>query len=104
MDWGSHQDGDALSYEEVVKAGRTYQHTYSPIKFPSFSIFSFSVDIPRIMFMGPRRSGKSSIERVVFHKMSPHETLFLESTNQLDVKLIANNRSASFYSLFLYLL
>lgn len=26
------------------------------------------------------RSGKSSIQKVVFHKMSPNETLFLEST------------------------
>ena len=29
------------------------------------------------------RSGKSSIQRVVFHKMSPAETLFLESTNKI---------------------
>jgi hypothetical protein len=33
--------------------------------------------------MGTRRSGKSSIQKVVFHKMSPHETLFIESTNQV---------------------
>lgn len=46
--------------------------------------------------MGPRRSGKTSIERVVFHKMSPHETLFLESTNQVDVKLVANNSFVKF--------
>lgn len=48
------------------------------------------------MFMGPRRSGKSSIERVVFHKMSPHETLFLDPTNQVDIKLIANNSFVKF--------
>ncbi|CAM9275522.1 unnamed protein product, partial [Phaeothamnion confervicola] len=41
--------------------------------------------------MGPRRSGKTSIQRVVFYKMSPHETLFLESTNALDIKYVANN-------------
>uniref|UniRef100_A0A1I8HCV4 Isovaleryl-CoA dehydrogenase, mitochondrial n=1 Tax=Macrostomum lignano TaxID=282301 RepID=A0A1I8HCV4_9PLAT len=35
---------------------------------------------PRILVMGMRRSGKSSIQKVVFHKMSPNETLFLEST------------------------
>ena len=29
------------------------------------------------------RSGKSSIAKVVFHKMSPNETLFLESTNKI---------------------
>ena len=41
-------------------------------------------NIPRILLMGPRRSGKTSIQRVVFQKMSPHETLFrLESTNKI---------------------
>ena len=45
----------------------------------------------RILFTGPRRSGKSSIEKVIFHKMSPHETLFLESTHSVDIHLIANN-------------
>ena len=34
----------------------------------------------RILLMGLKRSGKTSIYQVVFHKMSPHETLFLEST------------------------
>ncbi|GAB5035086.1 ras-related gtp binding c [Nannochloropsis oceanica] len=51
---------------------------------------------PRIILMGPRRSGKTSIERVVFQKMSPHETLFLESTHSLDVKLINNNPFVQF--------
>jgi Ras-related GTP-binding protein C/D len=57
----------------------------------------FSVALkPRILLMGPRRSGKSSIQRVVFYKMSPHETLFLESTNQLDIKYVANNAFVQF--------
>ena len=43
---------------------------------------------PHILLMGPRRSGKTSIQRVVFYKMSPHETLFLESTNTLDTNLL----------------
>ena len=30
-----------------------------------------------------KRSGKSSIQRVVFHKMQPNETLFLESTTKI---------------------
>ncbi|KAL7980594.1 hypothetical protein Chor_001748 [Crotalus horridus] len=45
---------------------------------------------PRILLMGLRRSGKSSIQKpralcrqVVFHKMSPNETLFLESTTKI---------------------
>ncbi|XP_034016347.1 ras-related GTP binding Cb [Thalassophryne amazonica] len=40
-------------------------------------------DKPRILLMGLRRSGKSSIQKVVFHKMAPNETLFLESTNKI---------------------
>ena len=41
--------------------------------------------LPRILLMGPRRAGKTSIQRVVFHKMSPHETLFrLEATQTLE--------------------
>ncbi|KAI2638268.1 Gtr1/RagA G protein conserved region-domain-containing protein [Xylaria nigripes] len=35
---------------------------------------------PRLLLMGQRRSGKSSISNVVFHKLRPDETLFLEST------------------------
>jgi predicted AAA+ superfamily ATPase len=38
---------------------------------------------PKIILFGLRRSGKSSIQKVVFHKMSPNETLFLESTNKV---------------------
>ncbi|CAH8606248.1 unnamed protein product [Heterobilharzia americana] len=39
---------------------------------------------PKILLMGLRRSGKSSIQRVVFHKMAPNETLFLESTHKIE--------------------
>jgi Ras-related GTP-binding protein C/D len=45
----------------------------------------------RIFLMGCRRSGKSSIQKVVFHKMSPHETLFLESTNNIQVREISRS-------------
>ncbi|KAI9730081.1 MAG: hypothetical protein M1834_006073 [Cirrosporium novae-zelandiae] len=38
---------------------------------------------PRLLLMGQRRSGKSSIASVVFHKMPPTETLFLESTARI---------------------
>lgn len=43
---------------------------------------SDAVTQPRVLLMGTRRGGKSSIQNVVFHRMSPHETLFLESTNR----------------------
>lgn len=42
---------------------------------------------PRILLMGLHRSGKSSIQKVVFHKMSPSDTLFLESTNKIVILL-----------------
>jgi len=38
---------------------------------------------PRLLLMGQRRSGKSSISSVVFHKLPPNETLFLESTARI---------------------
>ena len=38
------------------------------------------------------RGGKSSIQKVVFHKLSPNETLFLESTSKV-VKDDINNSS-----------
>eukprot|EP00461_Guttulinopsis_vulgaris_P007958 UN08008 len=37
---------------------------------------------PLILLLGPSRSGKTSIQRVVFGKLSPHETQFLEQTTQ----------------------
>lgn len=51
---------------------------------------------PRILLMGLRKSGKSSIQKVVFHKMSPNETLFLEST----AKLVKNDVSSSSFIQF----
>jgi len=47
---------------------------------------------PRILLLGLRRSGKSSIQKVVFYKMSPNETLFLESTSKI-VKCDISNSS-----------
>lgn len=47
-------------------------------------------DKPRILLMGLRRSGKSSIQKVVFHKVSPNETLFLESTCKIVKEDVTN--------------
>eukprot|EP00934_Nitzschia_sp_Nitz4_P004012 Nitzschia sp. Nitz4//scaffold42_size132992//52794//54142//NITZ4_003393-RA/size132992-augustus-gene-0.102-mRNA-1//1//CDS//3329551700//4002//frame0 len=42
-------------------------------------------NMPKILLMGPRRGGKTSIQKVVFQKMTPHETLFrLEATQTLE--------------------
>ncbi|KAL9607207.1 MAG: hypothetical protein Q9167_007854 [Letrouitia subvulpina] len=38
---------------------------------------------PRMLLMGLKRSGKSSISNVVFRKMAPNETLFLEATTTI---------------------
>jgi len=57
---------------------------------------SLEDDKPRILLMGLRRSGKSSIQKVVFQKMSPHETLFLESTNKIVKNDISNNTFVQF--------
>ncbi|BFZ21392.1 hypothetical protein BsWGS_24430 [Bradybaena similaris] len=46
--------------------------------------------------MGLRRSGKSSIQKVVFHKVSPNETLFLESTNKIVKDDISNSSFVQF--------
>ncbi|CAM9109327.1 unnamed protein product [Scytosiphon promiscuus] len=51
---------------------------------------------PKILFMGPKRSGKSSIHRVVFQKMSPHETMFLGTTPDLEIKLVSHNEYVKF--------
>lgn len=71
---------------------------------------------PRILLMGLRRyvsllrvvgcrclrltlgcrSGKSSIQKVVFHKMSPNETLFLESTAKIVKNDISNSSFVQF--------
>ncbi|XP_067949561.1 ras-related GTP-binding protein C-like [Watersipora subatra] len=51
---------------------------------------------PRILLMGLKRSGKSSIQKVVFTKMSPNETLFLDSTPNLVKEDICNNSFVQF--------
>eukprot|EP00054_Salpingoeca_dolichothecata_P021447 m.137350 g.137350 ORF g.137350 m.137350 type:complete len:357 (-) comp23987_c0_seq2:33-1103(-) len=51
---------------------------------------------PRILLMGLRRSGKSSIQKVVFHKMSPNETLFLESTSKVVKDDVSNSSFVQF--------
>lgn len=52
--------------------------------------------ITRILFMGPRRSGKTSLVRTIFQKMSPHETLFLEATGNVDLQLVSDNDFVTF--------
>ena len=51
---------------------------------------------PKILLMGLRRGGKSSIQKVVFHKMSPNETLFLEATNKIQKDDVSNSSFVQF--------
>uniref|UniRef100_G3ULQ0 Ras-related GTP-binding protein n=1 Tax=Loxodonta africana TaxID=9785 RepID=G3ULQ0_LOXAF len=73
-----------------------FREGQSPIFFLDFSD-PFSTEVkPRILLMGLRRSGKSSIQKVVFHKMSPNETLFLESTNKICREDVSNSSFVNF--------
>lgn len=43
-----------------------------------------------------KRSGKTSISKVVFQKMSPHETFFLLPTVSVESQPVANNENIQF--------
>lgn len=45
----------------------------------------------RIFVCGPKRSGKSSIQQVVFQKRSPNSTLFMPETSTLEIHHVQNN-------------
>jgi len=51
---------------------------------------------PSVLLMGPTRAGKTSIKKVIFNKMSPHETLWLTSTSEPSVKEISNSAFVHF--------
>ena len=117
-EWGGQYGGDLddlMSYEDAVKEGehrivftgpRRYGDT--TLWWPHLTIVWLTYlflllhtlvncgDFHSNMFCDLIRSGKSSIERVIFHKMSPHETLFLESTQDVDIHLISNNDFVKF--------
>uniref|UniRef100_A0A914W3I1 Ras-related GTP-binding protein n=1 Tax=Plectus sambesii TaxID=2011161 RepID=A0A914W3I1_9BILA len=46
---------------------------------------------PTIVLMGQKRSGKTSIRKVVFQKMSPNETLFVESTARVTSESVTSS-------------
>lgn len=76
----------------------TVSHPPCSVAFPVLDFSDpFSTEVkPRILLMGLRRSGKSSIQKVVFHKMSPNETLFLESTNKICREDVSNSSFVNF--------
>ncbi|MFH4975975.1 hypothetical protein AB6A40_002684 [Gnathostoma spinigerum] len=46
---------------------------------------------PTVVLMGQKRSGKTSIRKVVFNKMSPNETLFVESTPRVTYETVTSS-------------
>ncbi|XP_069547972.1 ras-related GTP binding Cb [Brachyistius frenatus] len=80
------QDEDSALTGSYCVAGsfpKTFGYGVEETDIEDIEDTSTSADKPRILLMGLRRSGKSSIQKVVFHKMSPNDTLFLESTNKI---------------------
>lgn len=50
----------------------------------------------QIALLGTKKVGKSSILKVVFQKMSPNETLFIDSTSRVDEIKVENNPYTKF--------
>lgn len=88
------------SYEDEAggdfMVGSFQDFGYGTVDQENEAVGSSSDEKPRILLMGLRRSGKSSIQKVVFHKVSPNETLFLESTNKIVKDDISNSSFVQF--------
>ncbi|KAL1123144.1 hypothetical protein AAG570_002231, partial [Ranatra chinensis] len=85
----------SFDQDEEDQYGQSYDDRPYAKEF-TFESYDNEVEKPRILLMGLRRSGKSSIEKVVFQKMSPNETLFLESTNKIVKEDISNSSFVHF--------
>ncbi|KAF4631794.1 hypothetical protein G7Y89_g6332 [Cudoniella acicularis] len=72
-----------LNLERVYEQNRLSVQKKDGLKAPEPAPGPAAKGKPRLLLMGQRRSGKSSISSVVFHKMPPNETLFLESTARI---------------------
>ena len=65
--------------------------------FNEFSGNQISPDLPSIFLMGAHKSGKTSIEHVVFRKMEPHQTLYsLSPTSEIYHRIISHNQLIKF--------
>jgi Ras-related GTP-binding protein C/D len=51
---------------------------------------------PRILLAGLRRAGKTSIQKVVFSKLSPNETLLIEHTEKITKTDVSNSMFVQF--------
>ncbi|CAL3964533.1 unnamed protein product [Diplocarpon coronariae] len=72
-----------LNLERLYEQNRSIAQKNNPASAPGPAPGPAAKGKPRLLLMGQRRSGKSSISSVVFHKMPPNETLFLESTARI---------------------
>ncbi|KAH8815673.1 Gtr1/RagA G protein conserved region-domain-containing protein [Xylogone sp. PMI_703] len=72
-----------LSLERFYTQNRINLQRADGGKMPELAPGTVTKGKPRLLLMGQRRSGKSSISSVVFHKMPPNETIFLESTPRI---------------------
>ena len=94
-----HISRASLSLERLYEQNRANIQKKDATKTPEPAPGPAAKGKPRLLLMGQRRSGashikiglalmmsrsgKSSISSVVFHKMPPNETLFLESTARI---------------------
>ncbi|KAK5664239.1 hypothetical protein OQA88_455 [Cercophora sp. LCS_1] len=72
-----------LNLQRVYEQNRQRLPTKDVASIPDITTTQQTKGTPRLLLMGQRRSGKSSISSVVFHKLPPSETLFLESTARI---------------------
>jgi len=49
-----------------------------------------------ILIVGPPKSGKTSLQRVIFQKLSPHESFFLPATTKVESFPVENNKNIRF--------
>lgn len=75
-----HARIDSCHFIASSRAGLFYFKQLKVFKKTCKSKPQLTMRKPKLLLMGPRRSGKSSIQSVIFHKMAPNDTLFLEST------------------------
>ncbi|KAL8702193.1 MAG: hypothetical protein Q9201_004532 [Fulgogasparrea decipioides] len=77
---GLDTEDPSPSVEPTTEAESVSGKANGGIRYPPMG---FGKHKPKMLLMGLKRSGKSSISNVVFRKMAPHDTLFLEATTTI---------------------
>ncbi|KAL8817818.1 MAG: hypothetical protein Q9223_003427 [Gallowayella weberi] len=79
-----HSQASMMSMGQIDSAGEPN----GDVRYPPMG---FGKQKPKMLLMGlekARSSGKSSISNVVFRKMAPHDTLFLEATTAINKQVM----------------